>query len=125
MPPEHTVISLDFKTANFIGQNALRILEEMGKEANIVVMDNRRNPLVYLMMDKPKDYTRGLAYKKADQSAATGKRTSTMNELVRTEQMTPGHFGFGDQELVPFGGGVPIYDDEGNQPRSHRHQRAG
>ena len=109
---EHQVITLDFATAFHIATNAVKELEKVGKEAFIVVVDHRRNVKVYLAPDNAKDCSHNIAYQKADQSAATGKRTSTVNELVASGERIPGDFGF--KELVPWAGGVPIYDEHSN-----------
>lgn len=114
MPPQSSVINLDFCNAFDIATKAVNILKAAKRRANIVVVDNRQNVLIYLGMDGTREFTMGVAHRKADQSSSTGERTRTLSEKVKSKERKPGDYGISEASFVPWPGGVPIYDKEGN-----------
>lgn len=108
------VYTLSFTHANAIAQKAIAILERYGAEASVAVVSQfGLRVMVFLKMDQARDFTADVALNKARQSASTGKRTRGFVEQIMSEGTRPELFGLTDSTLIPWPGGVPIYDTAG------------
>ncbi len=101
-------IGLTTTQAIEIALEAESLLEKAGKVASIYICDRHQAHLISLTMGGVKLASTAIAGNKARQSAYTGKST----RQTRDGNVSPEVLGLA--QLVPWAGGVPIYDEEGN-----------
>ncbi len=91
---------------------AITILESQFKVASISIVNRDGTEIAKIVMDGVKTATVNVALLKAKQSAWTGKATSKTRDEISAGEKTAEVLGIDPKLLVPWAGGMPIYDSE-------------
>ncbi|MBR9703010.1 heme-binding protein [Candidatus Woesearchaeota archaeon] len=97
-----------------IATEAIKRLEITGSVASISIVNIHGFEIARLVMDGAKPVSANVALMKAKQAAALGKLTSETRDEIEEGKKTPALLGIQPDCVVPWAGGVPIYDEEGN-----------
>ncbi len=90
---------------------AVKKAEELNISINVSVVDNKGLEMAFLRMENSFIHSIDIAKNKAFTSASFGFPTAQWTEIFK--QMPHLEQGFSNRErLIPFGGGLPIFDDE-------------
>ena len=90
---------------------AVKKAEELNISINVSVVDNKGLEMAFLRMENSFIHSIDIAKDKAFTSASFGFATAQWTEIFK--QMPHLEQGFSNRErLIPFGGGLPIFDDE-------------
>ncbi len=108
------IFSLTSTEAEKIIAAAIGTLESQLDVASIVLVNRDETEIAKTVMDGVKPLTARIAFMKARQAAWTGKPTDQTRNDIAAGKFTAISLGINPEELVPWAGGVPIYDQEGH-----------
>ncbi len=108
------IFSLTSDEAEKILTAAIQILKSQSQSASVVIVNRDETEIAKAIMDGVKPVTAHVALMKARQAAWVGKSTSVTKDEIMSGEKTPEILGIEPENLVPWAGGVPIYDQEGN-----------
>jgi len=97
-----------------IMQKIEEILKHLKLTGTATIVDRNGHILASEMHGKAIPMTGQISLLKARQSAHTGDRTGATGEKIETGEVTLTLLGIDPNEFVPFAGGCPIVDGEGN-----------
>lgn len=108
------IYSLTFDDAQAILAAAIQTLKTQFSVATVSIVNRDGTEIVKAVMDGVRPLTVNVALLKAQQAAYTGKSTSTTRHEIESGSKTAEVLGIDPKYLVPWAGGVPIYDAEGH-----------
>lgn len=108
------IYSLIFNEAKEIVVAALQTLETQSNVASVVIVNRDGTEIIRVVMDGVRPFTSHVASLKAKQAAWTGRPTSKTRDEIDAGEKNSGLLGINVDVLVPWAGGMPIYDQEGH-----------
>lgn len=107
--------SLTSDEAEAVMAAAVQTLKTQFKTASISIVNRDGTEIAKAIMDGARPFTANVANLKAKQAAWTGKLTSQTRDDINAGMITAEILGLDPKCLVPWAGGVPIYDQEGHR----------
>ena len=104
--------SLTLDEAQRILAAAIQTLKTQFKAASISIVNRDGTEIAKAIMDGVKPFTANLALLKAKQAAWVGKPTKKTKDEISAGKITAEVLGIDPKLLVPWAGGMPIYDQE-------------
>ena len=108
------IYSLTSDEAEAIMEAAIQTLKTQFKVASISIVNRDGTEIAKAVMDGVKSSSANAATLKARQSAWRGKSTAETRDDISAGKVTAEVLGIDPKCLVPWAGGVPIYDQEGH-----------
>ncbi|XLQ20156.1 MAG: GlcG/HbpS family heme-binding protein [Candidatus Moraniibacteriota bacterium] len=108
------IYSLTSDEAEEIMAAAIQTLKTQFKVASVVIVNRDGTEIAKSVMDGVRLFTTNVACMKAKQAAWIGKPTSVTRDQLSEGEITPAILGIAIERIVPWAGGVPIYDEEGH-----------
>ncbi len=106
------IYSLTYEEAEKIMAAAIQTATTQFKVVSISIVNRDRTEIAKAIMDGVRPFTANVALLKAQQAALVGKPTSEIRDKISDGEITPEVFGIDPKYLVPWAGGMPIYDTE-------------
>ncbi|MDP1884452.1 MAG: heme-binding protein [Candidatus Moranbacteria bacterium] len=93
---------------------AIQTLKAQFKVAAVSIVNRDGTEIAKVVMDGVKSASANVATLKAKQAAWRGKSTAETRDEIGAGKITAEVLGIDPKQLVPWAGGMPIYDKEGN-----------
>ncbi len=108
------IYSLTLDEAQRILAAAIQTLETQFKVAAVSISNRDGTEIAKAVMDGVKSASANVATLKAKQAAWRGKSTADTRDEIGAGNVTAEVLGIDPKLLVPWAGGLPIYDQEGH-----------
>lgn len=106
--------SLSYDEAERILQAAIQTLRTQLEVASVSLVNHAGTEIAKAVMDGVRPFTANVALLKARQAALTGKPTEVTRDEIKEGKKTAQLLGLDPAYVVPWAGGMPIYDNENN-----------
>ena len=106
------IYSLTYREAEKIMAAAVHTLETQFKSAAVTLVNRDGTEIASIAMDGVRPFTIYVAALKARQAAWVGKPTDETWKQIISGELTAEIIGIEPEMLVPWAGGMPIYDNE-------------